>query len=142
MPIAQTIPASMRGLDKDIVEALIETMFLAARSDDDFGEEERVHFAASVLSLTHNAVAGPALDDLIAHLGQDLATEGRPARLTAVKDRLKSNDLRILAFSLAIRVVAADGIIRTTERELLLDLAEALDLDRDAAADLVKRAAV
>jgi tellurite resistance protein len=142
MPTDQTIPASMRGLDKDIIEALIETMFLAARSDDDFGEEERVHFAASVLSLTNKAVAGPALEDLIARLGQDLATEGRPARLAAVKDRLKSNDLRILAFSLAIRVVAADGIIRTTERELLLDLAETLELDRDVAADLVKRAAV
>jgi len=39
--------------------------------------------------------------------------------------------------SLAIQVTAADGIIRTSERELIMDTAEALEIDRDEAADLV-----
>jgi hypothetical protein len=36
--------------------------------------------------------------------------------------------------------MAADGIIRTSERELILDLAEGLEIDRDRAADMVKKA--
>jgi tellurite resistance protein len=39
---------------------------------------------------------------------------------------------------MAIQVTAADGILRTSEREFILDLAEALDVDRDEAADLVR----
>jgi tellurite resistance protein len=34
-------------------------------------------------------------------------------------------------------VTAADGIIRTSERELILETAVALEIDQDEAADLV-----
>ena len=37
-----------------------------------------------------------------------------------------------------VQVTAADGIIRTSERELILETAETLDIDRDEAADLVR----
>jgi len=38
----------------------------------------------------------------------------------------------------AVLDTAADGIIRTSERELILDVADALEIDRDEAADLVR----
>jgi tellurite resistance protein len=40
---------------------------------------------------------------------------------------------------LAISVTAADGIVRTSERELIFDLAAGLEVDPDTAADLVKQ---
>ena len=69
----------------------------------------------------------------------DLAQSGREARLLAVKERLPDAGARKVALSLAIEVTAADGIIRTSERELILETAEALDIDRDQAADLVAK---
>ena len=69
---------------------------------------------------------------------KDRDSEGRSARLAAVKERLPDAAARKVALSLAIQVTAADGIIRTSERELILETAETLDIDRDEAADLVR----
>jgi uncharacterized tellurite resistance protein B-like protein len=49
--------------------------------------------------------------------------------------------MRRAAFELVVHVVAADGVIRTSERELLLEVAEALRIDPDSAADMVRKAA-
>jgi len=43
-----------------------------------------------------------------------------------------------LALALAIQVAAVDGIIRTSERELIFDTADALGIDGDTAADMVR----
>lgn len=130
-------PPSVRDLDDPKLEALVEVMFLAAYADGDFGDEERKHFVASVESLTDRRVSGAGLEALLARMTKDLE-EGRDARLAKVKERLPELGQRKTAFSLAVQVVAADGIVRTSERELLFDLAEGLAIDRDAAADLVK----
>jgi tellurite resistance protein len=131
-------PPSVRAFDEPRLEALIETMFLAAFADGDFGDEERKQLISSVESLTDRAMSATTTDALLTRIQADLAAQGRPARLAAVKARLTTPGERKTALSLTIRLVAADGIIRTTERELILDLAEALEIDRDEAADLVK----
>lgn len=131
-------PPSIRELDDPKLEALVETMFLAAFADGDFGEEERVSFLANVESLTDRRVSGDTLGRLMTRILEDLQASGRKARLASVKDRLPDAAARKIALGLAIRVLAADGIIRTSEREMILDAAEALEVDRDEAADLVK----
>ncbi len=55
-----------------------------------------------------------------------------------MKAQLDTPGERKTALALAIRLVAADGIIRTSERELILDVADALEIDRNEAADLVR----
>lgn len=131
-------PPSVRHLDSPRLEALVETMFLAAFADGEIGDEERRQFAQNVESLTDRSLGADALDGLIARFQKALDAEGRAARLATIKERLGSPEACKIALTLTIRVVAADGIIRTTERELLLEVAEALDIDRDEAADLVK----
>jgi len=121
------------------LEALIEIMFLAASADGEFSDVEQQHFRTSIESLTNDRIASPDLDQLLARFKSDLAKEGRVARLHAVKARLPDSGARKVALSLAIQVTAADGIIRTSERELILETAEALDIDRDQAADLVAK---
>ena len=135
---ASASPPSVRAFDEPRLEALIETMFLAAFADGDFGDDERKQLIASVESLTDRAISAATTDTLLTRIQADLAASGRPARLASVKARLSSPGERKTALSLAIRLVAADGIIRTSERELILDVAEALEIDRDEAADLVK----
>jgi tellurite resistance protein len=127
----------VQGLSSAKLEALVEMMFLAASADGDFSDVERQHFLQSVESLTDGRLAKPALEGLLDRAKKDLEASGREARLSAVKERLPDAGARKVALSLAIQVTAADGIIRTSERELIMDTAEALEIDRDEAADLV-----
>jgi tellurite resistance protein len=127
------------GLSNAKLEALVEMMFLAASADGDFSDVERQHFLQSIESLTDGRLAKPALEGLLDQARADLEASGRDARLAAVKERLPDPGARKVALSLAIQVTAADGIIRTSERELIFETAEALEIDRDEAADLVKK---
>ena len=127
----------VQGLSSAKLEALVEMMFLAASADGDFSDVERQHFLQSVESLTDGRLAKPALEALLDRAKQDLDASSREARLSAVKERLPDPGARKVALSLAIQVTAADGIIRTSERELIMDTADALEIDRDEAANLV-----
>src|SRR5258706_12350982 len=133
--------STVRGLSDAKLEALVEMMFLAASADGDFSDVERSHFLKSVESLTDGRLGKAQLQSLLDRAKSDLETIGREGRLAAVKERLPDAGARKVALSLAIQVTAADGIIRTSERELILETAEALDIDRDQAADLVVKLA-
>ncbi len=129
----------VQGLSSAKLDALVEMMFLAASADGDFSEVERAHFLQSVESLTDGRLAKPALSALLDKAQADLSASGREARLLAVKERLPDAGARKVALSLAIEVTAADGIIRTSERELIFETAQALEIDASVAADLVAR---
>jgi tellurite resistance protein len=129
----------VQGLSNAKLEALVEMMFLAASADGDFSDVERKHFLQSVESLTDGRLAKAALEGLLDRAKTDLETSGRDARLSAVKERLPDAGARKVALSLAIQVTAADGIIRTSERDLIMETADALEIDRDEAADLVTK---
>jgi tellurite resistance protein len=137
--MSATTPPSLHAFDEPKMEALVELMFLAASADGEFSEQERQHFASSVESLTDRRISGESFERLIARIESDLREVGRARRLAAVRERLASPALRKVALALAIQVTAADGIIRTSERELLQEVAEALEIDPDDAADLVSK---
>ncbi len=120
------------------LEALVEMMYLAASADGEFSDIEKEHFGKSVESLTNGRIAGVEMAGLLERMKKDLDSEGRSARLESVKERLPDAAARKVALALAIQVTAADGIIRTSERELIMETAETLDIDRDEAADLVR----
>ena len=131
--------SALHGLGEDKLEALVEMMYLAASADGEFSSEERAHFLHSVQSLTDGRLTGDRLQSLLSQAQTDLERDGRDGRLLAVKDRLPDAGARRVALSLAIEMTAADGIIRTSERELIFDTAQALEIDADQAADLVSR---
>src|SRR5450755_3956303 len=133
------ISNDVRALGDAKLEALVEVMFLAASADGDFSEVERTHFLKSVESLTDGRIAQARLETLVNEASSALERDGRQARLASVKARLSEANARRVALSLAIQVTAADGIIRTSERELILETAEALEIDRDDAANLVSQ---
>lgn len=133
--------SEVRGLSSEKLDALVEMMFLAASADGEFSEVERAHFLNSVESLTDGRLTKAALAALFDRAKADLDASGRNARLQAVKERLPDAGARKVALSLAIQVTAADGIIRTSERELILETAQALEIDAAVAADLVAQLA-
>lgn len=125
------------GLGEAKLEALVEAMFLAAAADGEFSTIERAHFLKTMESLTNGRLPTARLAQLVAEANDALEREGREARLLSVKDRLPDQGSRRVALSLAIQVTAADGIIRTSERELILETADVLEIDRHEAANLV-----
>ncbi len=131
--------APLSGFSTPVLTAIVEILFLAAFADGEFSDDERAHFKSSVESLTDRQLAGAKFDALVAQLEQALEAEGRPARLAAVRARLPDERQRKVALQMAIRLTATDGIIRTSEREMILEAAEALGIDGDVAADLVAR---
>jgi tellurite resistance protein len=136
--MAPATHGSPPGFDAPKLEALVEMMVLAASADGEFSADERAHFARSVESLTDKAIDGEAFERLVGRIQADLAAGGRAARLASLKQRLPDAAQRRVALALAVRVMAADGLIRTSERELILEVAEALEIDGDEAAKVVR----
>ncbi|WP_197041095.1 tellurite resistance TerB family protein [Chondromyces apiculatus] len=132
-----SMPPSLRAFGEPRLQAMVELMYLAASADGDFSKEERAHFLSSVESLTDRQISGSSLDRLVARFEADLRKDGRDVRLASIRERLESIALRKVGLSLVVAVIVADGIIRTTEREALLEMADALEISRDEAADLV-----
>ncbi|HVU04290.1 MAG TPA: TerB family tellurite resistance protein [Polyangiaceae bacterium] len=133
-----TDPAFVRDLGDQKIQALIEMMYLAATADGELSESEHRAFLKSAEDLTSRLITGKDLEALLERAKKDLEESGRDARLEAVKGRLPDAGARKLALSLAIQVTLADGVVRTSERELIMDTARALDIDGDTAADLVR----
>jgi tellurite resistance protein len=134
-------PPSVRDVEEPKLEAIIELMFLAAFADGDFGDEERDQCIRSIETLTDRRMARATLERLMTRITVDLENEGRALRLASVRERITDEESRKIALDLAIQLTAADGIIRTSERELILEAAEALEIDQDEAADMVSRQA-
>jgi uncharacterized tellurite resistance protein B-like protein len=130
--------SAAKGLEPAKVEALIEIMFLAATADEEFDDKEKARFEASAAELSAGKLDAARRAELVGAATKALAEQGREARLKALRERLPELGLRKLAMGLAIEITAADGVIRTSERELILDTAELLEIDRDEAADMVK----
>lgn len=130
--------ASLGGMPEAKLEALVETMFLAAAADGEFSEVERAQFVTNLESLTDGRLNRTSLSALLSRAERDLSEQGREQRLESVKQRLPELGARRVALALAVRVVAADGVIRTSERELILETATVLGIDADEAANLVR----
>ena len=114
---------------------------LAAEADGEIAEEERSEMITRLAELTK----GSALADSVATGApinrfettlKRIESGDRAAVLEGVRESL-TGDARKAALGLAVAVMAADGIVRTSEREVIMELAEALEIDRDDAADLV-----
>jgi len=139
--MSSTTSDYLRTFDDPKLEAIVETMFLAAYADGEFSDVERAHFARSVESLTDGVVESEKFQTLVDRIIAALGEGTRQDRLEQIKRRLPDAGARKVALSLAIQVMASDGIIRTSEHELIMEMADALDIDRDQAADLVARLA-
>lgn len=132
-------PPSLRDVEEPRLHAFVELMFLAATADGEFSGDERSSFQDSVESLTDRKIRGESLDALMERIEKSHAGEGREARIAHVKEALPSHELRKIGLEMAVRVMCADGVVRTSEHELILDLADGLEIDRDEVADIVSQ---
>ena len=131
-------PELLARLRNDQVDALIEVMLLAATADGELSIEEVDQLQKCLLEVDELWLTRIDLERRLSDAHERIIDAGRAVRLAAAKRILSDLDARQAALELAIRVMAADGIIRTSEREVILETAEALGLDRENAANMVK----
>jgi tellurite resistance protein len=131
-------PELLARLRNDQVDALIEVMLLAATADGELSIEEVDQLQKCLLEVDELWLTQNDLERRLSKAHERIIDAGRAVRLDAAKRILVDLDARQAALELAIRVMAADGIIRTSEREVILETAEALDVDRESAANMVK----
>jgi tellurite resistance protein len=120
--------------------ALLEVMVLAAEADGEVAGDELVELAQNISRVTNGAVSREQASVGVESARTALAASDRATRLEFVKGSLAPAQRRH-ALLLAIQVTSADGRIRTSERELILQMAEALEIDGESAADLVRAVA-
>jgi uncharacterized membrane protein YebE (DUF533 family) len=118
--------------------ALVEMMVLAAGADGDFGADERAKVHTSLVNLTSARFERDELDAMIGSVLERAKSASRKERLLALRAVLGGPGPCKVALELALGVMLADGVIRTSEREMIADMAEGLGIDGEAAADLVK----
>lgn len=119
------------------ISALVEVMFLAPESDGEVTDDEILSLSQTTERVTNGQVTQQRAHELLQNAKRELASSDRESRLQAVKAAL-APERRRHALLLAIQVTHADGVIRTAERELIMQTAEALGVDGNVAADLVK----
>jgi tellurite resistance protein len=125
--MVDTAPLS-RDLARPELEAMFEAMFLAAFADDDFSDAERERFARRVAELSGGFVEGESFDELLAQVTRELFTHGLSQRLSTLAPRLPSENHRLIAFQAAAEVAREDEL-KPSERALLVELGQALELD-------------
>lgn len=128
---------AIRDLDEPRARAVIEVMCMAALADGELGLNEHAELVSTITSLAPGAET--YVEELLTRVSGAM-DDDRAALLADASARLATDELRLVALAGALRVMAADGVVRTSEREMVADLAEALGLSRDVAADLVRDA--
>lgn len=121
------------------LDALVELLYLAASADGDFSLEERELFVNKVRVLTGERLTAAPLAKIVARVEGDVEREGRTQRIATVRERLETPDARQTALHMAIDITVADNVLRTSEREVIAEIAEGLGIEPDVAADYIAR---
>lgn len=136
---AMTDPGTdfIRGLQAEELEALVETMFLVAFADGQYGEAERSHFEKCVAMLTSGRMSGESFDHVIQRMVTHMNTVGRDGYISSIKQRLPSPHLRQIALILAMDMAAADGVLHPNERSFIEALGRAFDMNDHATREVL-----
>jgi tellurite resistance protein len=135
----QALKSDLADVTSPKLQALIEAMFLAATADGEFAPEESLQFSATIEALTDKQIDRASIQKRVAELSALLKKEGRPARLSAVAQRLPAGMGRETALILAAAITASDGQVVERENDLLADLAEALEVPQTRATELIAK---
>lgn len=119
---------SLASLETPTLEAMIETMYLAAYADGSVNDAERIELSAHLSLLTQGRLSPDAVQKLIADVERSVREEGTSGRFASIRARLPDVRMREAAIELAYRLIKADGVILDVERALLNEAAEALEV--------------
>lgn len=130
--------ASLHAFEEPRLHALVELLYLAAMADGELGKEELSFFRRRVQAMTDERLDEPEIEKLILRVDEHLHSAGRESLLASLGDRIGPPPLRYSALRMAVDMMMADKVMAPAERELVYQLAAALDLDRSMAEALLQ----
>lgn len=129
----------LSGLTDSETDAMIEVLLLAAFADGTLDEAETSTIKRALLTVDEFWLSPVDLERRMDEAKRRIEVESRETRLSTLRGMLPWPEQRVLALKLAIRVVAADGIVQGGERELILQAAEALGVRGEIVAAFAQR---
>lgn len=129
---------TLRAFEEPRLHALVELLYLAAMADGELGQEELSFFRRRVQAMTDERLGEPEIEKLLLRVDEHLRSSGRPSLLASLAERIGPPPLRQTALKMAIDMVMADKVMAPAERELIFELAEALEIDRPTAEALLQ----
>jgi len=124
------------ALTEPEVDAMVEVMLLAAFADGSIAQAESAVIKQSLLAADELWINHVELETRIASAKRRIDESSRDQRLLKLRTMLPWPEQRSVALKLAIRIVAADGILTDSERTLILQAADALGIRNDLAVEL------
>jgi hypothetical protein len=121
------------GQDDLTTGAMIETAFLMAAADGEFGEDEQGEVNEALLLLTGGQLTMEQIDQVIDQLLEALRRDGWEQRIAAVAESLPDPTMRRSAYRLAAGISFVDGQIQEEEAKLFGLLGEAFGIGTDEA---------
>lgn len=125
----------------EVLSALFECVFLVAAADGKITGEEANELVEVLTDLTDGKMKSAGIDAMAHACAKNLEREGFAGALKSVAKRLGDEEHRRIAFVMATGVAFVDGAVDPKEEALFGALAEALELPRDEALDLLNRVA-
>jgi uncharacterized tellurite resistance protein B-like protein len=125
--------------EKSQIDALVELMLLTASADGILAIAELKQLKQNLLEVGSNRVSEVQLDECIAAARKRIAESPRNACINDIKVALPDPQQRRAALEFALSIVTADGVIRMSEHEMLVELAQKLEVDSAFAGDLILR---
>jgi tellurite resistance protein len=121
-----------------LVDPVVEAMFLMMAADGEVQEAERTVIRGAVRELSQNFIRSATLEVMLEHYADLLVKDGQPARLQSIAQRL-SDDApgSESAFVLAAAVAYADEVIEDKENDLLNEFADAFGISEERANELL-----
>lgn len=129
--MAQPSGHGLANLGESEIDAMVEVMLLAAFADGTLDQSEVSFVKRTLLTVEDLWFSADSLDDRMAKAKSRIESEPRETRLEKLRTQLPWPEQRLSALKLAVRVVAADGIIHESERALISAAAEALGVRED-----------
>lgn len=127
----------LESLTDPEIDALVEIMLLAACSDGSLDYVEVSVLKQSMRRVDEHWLSHVDLNERIERAKGRIAEESREIRLAKLRTMLPWPEQRLLALKLAARIVTADGQVQPSERELMLQAAEALGVRSELAKELI-----
>ncbi len=119
-------------------EAFLSIALATSAVDGSIDESESKHIFAYLLQMRmYEGYNNKQMSDLFEKLVAVLKNEGVGGLVTIAKSSLPS-ELRETAFTCAVDIALADGVIEDSEKELLEELQQVLDVSDDLGAKILE----
>jgi tellurite resistance protein len=127
-----TVPTGFDPSAARLFEAIVEGAYLVASADGVIDASERATFEKVVAAACGGIVTEEQVTALVADLGDELKEDGLDARVKAVADRAPKRPQGEEVLRIAALLAQASEDVSAVERDVLVKLATACNLDATA----------